>query len=532
MNRPVFGRLAWLVLFLFSFGPGSLLAAAEPPVRDISYFLHRLRTVEHLPELEESHTALASTWDRTGGNADGTDFKRLEGTTNILLDVGGPGCLHRLFTGGAEPGRPDLPSYLRVDGTHLQIFLDHAAAPLFDLPVVDFFDPAKGPIPSPLAGAKTNGWTYPGCLLPIPYARHCRVQLVNPEGKNWGCYWQVAYTTYPAGTRVESLVWPLSAGAQRELEAVRQTWLAVQVAPPTPPRQWTQTRTVSLAPGRTLELRRSGAGVIRELRLAVEPSTPEVLRGLRLTMNWDDALQPSVDLPVGYFFGHADSGHAEAARFSTLVLGVTADEAYTRFPMPYAQGVVINLRNKSGSTISRLRVSLAAEKLHKLPGNWGRFQASYHEARAALDSAPRFGLKQVPGHLVLEREARGKYVGVVLRTDWPHDGWWGEGDWLIWTDETGWPPSYHGTGSEEYFNSGWCKFDRKAISGYVTVHPGHPTEYSFHLNDAFQFRRNIRVAVETLGWDKADRLIHEEHPMWGSTAFWYALPAQPAGSGL
>jgi hypothetical protein len=37
--------------------------------------------------------------------------------------------------------------------------------------------------------------------------------------------------------------------------------------------------------------------------------------------------------------------------------------------------------------------------------------------------------------------------------------------------ETGWPPSYHGTGTEEYFNSGWCKFDRKAVSGYVSVHP-------------------------------------------------------------
>ncbi len=44
-----------------------------------SYFLRRLRTVEHLPELEESHTALASTWDRSGGNADGTDYKRIEG---------------------------------------------------------------------------------------------------------------------------------------------------------------------------------------------------------------------------------------------------------------------------------------------------------------------------------------------------------------------------------------------------------------------------------------------------------------------
>jgi len=78
-------------------------------VRDVSWFLKRMRTVEHLPELEDSRTALASTWDRTGGNADGTDYKRVEGTVNVLLDTDGPGCIHRLFTGGSEPGRPDLP---------------------------------------------------------------------------------------------------------------------------------------------------------------------------------------------------------------------------------------------------------------------------------------------------------------------------------------------------------------------------------------------------------------------------------------
>ncbi|UCD30337.1 MAG: DUF2961 domain-containing protein, partial [Planctomycetota bacterium] len=110
---------------------------------------------------------------------------------------------------------------------------------------------------------------------------------------------------------------------------------------------------------------------------------------------------------------------------------------------------------------------------------------------------------------------------VYLQVHWNSNNWWGEGDWLIWTDENDWPPSYHGTGSEEYFNSGWGNFDRKAISGYIKMRPGDVCVYSFHLNDAFQFRKNIRVAEET--WVK-------EQPVWGSTAYWYALPAQPANS--
>jgi hypothetical protein len=108
---------------------------------------------------------------------------------------------------------------------------------------------------------------------------------------------------------------------------------------------------------------------------------------------------------------------------------------------------------------------------------------------------------------------------------WPDDSvWWGEGDWLFWTDEEGFPPSYHGTGSEEYFNSGWCFFDRKAVSGYVKMAPGNVGVYSFHLNDAFEFTNNIRAAVEIWPWKEIKKSI------WSSTAFWYAYPIQDAGS--
>jgi len=34
--------------------------------------------MDALPELEDSHAALSSTWDRTGGNGDDADFQRIE----------------------------------------------------------------------------------------------------------------------------------------------------------------------------------------------------------------------------------------------------------------------------------------------------------------------------------------------------------------------------------------------------------------------------------------------------------------------
>jgi hypothetical protein len=427
--------------------------------------------------------------------------------------------------------------------------LDGNASPLFDLPILKFFAEKDGPLPYPLVFHKT----YPGTLFPIPFAKHCLVQLVNPNfGKPgwkdvaWSNYWQVTYTTYPSQTKVESLHWPLPETDKKEAERTCQAWLAAMSSPPAEPAAWTVDKTVGLEGGAADQIALAGCGVIREMRVAVEPATPEVLRGLRMQFFWDGAQYPSVDAPLGYFFGHADSGHNKQARsggawvpenatdmhkystnFSSLLLGVTPTEAYSRFPMPFAKGAVLRLENRTGAKIDKLRLRLDIVDRDSLPDNWGRFHTTWTEERAATEATPKFGPRNIPCKSVLEERGRGKYVGVLLHIDWPSVRWWGEGDWIIWSDEDGWPPSYHGTGSEEYFNSGWCRFDRKAVSGFVAERPGHPTLYSFHLNDAFQFQKNIRVVEEE--WNDGE-VLGRLHPIWGTTAYWYAAAARPAGS--
>jgi hypothetical protein len=34
--------------------------------------------------------------------------------------------------------------------------------------------------------------------------------------------------------------------------------------------------------------------------------------------------------------------------------------------------------------------------------------------------------------------------------------WYGEGDDMIFIDGEEWPPSLHGTGTEDYFGTAWC----------------------------------------------------------------------------
>ncbi len=683
---------------------GASVALAEQPVRDLSWFLQRMRSVESLPQLEASHTAMASTWDRTGGNADGADFKNLNykvtthgvravegeqmrvvdgpgdvgpfdmrvfgngwsaGATlwwrgaklddrlelsfdvpeagpyrvvgyfakakdygiqqlqingsdgkrldfydpkvvpsgpidlgsfdlktkdnrltvqnvggnpqavksymfgldclvllkpgekappqdeiatlsagrNVLLDIDGPGCIHRIFVGVVRPEHAQ---------TRIQIFLDQSEQPLIDMPMTEFFDYEEGPIPYPLVFCKS----YPGTLFPIPYAEHCRIQLVHADQAKpgfkpaaWSNYWQVVHTTYPPGTRIKSLIWPPSKAEEHEIELTCQAWLKAESARPDMLSAEIVEKTFSLDVGRSEQITLDGCGAIRQMQMAVEPATPEVLAGLRMQIAWDGAPWPSVDVPVGSFFGHTHTGHgAEATsiaavlgrrpagkttyscNFHSLLLGVTDSEAYSCFPMPFRQGAVLRMENRSAAKIDEVQVRLDVQRRDTLPDDWGRFHVTWNERRAGTPAIPKFGPKDVPGNVVLERRGRGKYVGVMLDVDWPSEHWWGEGDWLIWTDEDGWPPSYHGTGSEEYFNSGWCQFDRKAVSGFVSLRPGHPTVYSFHLNDAFQFEKNIRVVEEQMGLGAGETIIREQNPIWGSTAYWYALPASSAES--
>ncbi len=514
-NKPVL-FVALIVPFMLT----GCAAFEEGDTRDLGYFLRNLRTVDHLPALENSKTMLSSTWHRSGDVGDAHDFKRIEGDRNILLDVDGPGCVHRIFTGIVKD---DV-----FQGTRIQIFLDHNKKPIFDMPVTKFLDDKNGPLPYPLVFHKT----YPGTLFPIPFAKHCLIQLVNKQKKkNWGNFWQIAYTRYPPFTPVRSLNWPLDPQQEKEVQKTGQAWLQAESSPPSPPEHWDVNKSFSVKSGSTQSISLDGQHNISEMRIAVQPSTPKILRHLRLRVYWDQNPQPSIDVPLGYFFGHGDYGHAKHSRFNSLLLSVTDHEAVSQFPMPFVNGARFEFENHSNVRVDDLHVKLKYVSPAKpIPANFGRLHVTWHEQVAATDDVPRYGTLSLPAHHVLERKARGKYVGTMLRIDWPYEPWWGEGDWLIWTDETCWPPSYHGTGSEEYFNSGWGQFDRKAVSGYVHTRPGNVGVYSFHLNDAFQFQHFIRVAVETVGYNKGEEIIQKNHPLWGTTAYWYALPAQPADS--
>lgn len=482
--------------------------------RDLTFFLHRLRTLDHLPQLEASHTALASTWDTNGLNNDGNCFKDIRDTVNILLDKDGPGCIHRIFTG--QP-------YFQTHDTRLQIFIDGKSEPVFDVPLCDLFDPERSPFPYPLSSNKT----YPGILFPIPYEKHIKVQLYNPLSENWGNYWQVAYTSYPGNVKVKSITYPFSEAENGEIQKVASAWLEAERNSPVMPENWPFKQKITIKAGEKGEITLKGTGIIRQLYITATPNSAGTWKNTRFTVYWDAKPVKSIDVPLGYFFGNAD--YASLFQYNSMLTGITADGAWSMFPMPYENGAKMVFYNQNKEDIE-FEVKLNIEEIKSLQPDIGRFHATFTEVKPYdknYDSLPRFGKSPKPFLITLQKNSGpGKYVGTLMHVAWPHkDIWWGEGDWLIWTDEEGFPPSYHGTGSEEYFNSGWCYFDRKAISGYVKMRPGNVNVYSYHLNDVFQFTNKVKVAVEIWWWPQEIM-----KSIYGSTAFWYANPAQDAGS--
>jgi len=550
--------LTAFLLFLLVTGCGTVeseknLEASEE-VRDVSWFLQRMRDVSNLPELENSHTAMVSTWDKNGANNDHWTHDNIEGNSNTIVNINGPGCLHRIFTGFIDE---------RFDSTRIQIYLDYSEKPLFDMPISKFFDDKYSPIPYPLVFVKS----YPGTLMPIPFETNITVKVLNNRyGTDewimgmWGVYWQFTYTTYAHDVRVRSLEWPLNQEEQAELDKTCQAWLEAESKPPAPPDKWSVQKQSILKPGESMDINLKNQGIIRQMSIVAQPDIPEVLNNLRLQMFWDGCELPSVDVPLGYMFGHGASGHNHNdssiaavlgkwpnsnpmtflqtqpqpynTNYNSLLLGMTSEELYCMFPMPFSNGATIKLVNAGNKTVEQLKLRLEIKKMTEIPENWGRFQITWSQVPGGTEATPKIGPQNIPVKVFLNRRGKGKYVGSMLQIDWPDLTWWGEGDWLFWTDEDSWPPSYHGTGSEEYFNSGWGMFDRKAVSGFVSLRPGYPTVYSFHLNDAFNFQENIKVMEEQ--WilepneTKPNQIVSKLNPMWSSTAFWYS--AIPTGA--
>lgn len=257
-----------------------------------------------------------------------------------------------------------------------------------------------------------------------------------------------------------------------------------------------------------------GAGIINHIWITIAPPPPQLSRNdIILRMYWDGSPEPCVESPIGPFFGQ---GWDESYDFSSLPLAAGPREGrglVSYFAMPFARGARIEVENDTGRKIDAFYYYVDYVELAELPPEMGRFHAWYnHELTEALpDGENEWSLLGPQGenttgdrnYLVADIEGRGHYVGVNYYVHSPSPMWYGEGDDMFFIDGEAWPPSLHGTGTEDYFNTSWSPNTpfSHPFYGYGRVNKdvgwlGRTHVYRFHITDPVYFNKSLRFSIE------------------------------------
>ena len=292
------------------------------------------------------------------------------------------------------------------------------------------------------------------------------------------------------------------------------------------------------------------------MTMASLPAEPHDLRQTVLRMFWDGEASPSVEVPLGDFFG---IGFGLRRNFVSLPLQMSPQDGRgfnCWFPMPFADGARFEVENQGAQQrifffyidyeehardrrrprpLPRLVEPHQPDRRH---GARARLHARATTATAtrgrpapASASAGRGSSRTSPARATTSSSTsrgNGHYVGCNLNIDVFErqvNDWYGEGDDMIFIDGEPWPPRLHGTGTEDYFNTAFCPTQEYCAPYHgITVYSGTEawpwggknSMYRFHIEDPIRFERSIRVTIET-GHDNA--LAND----YSSTAYWYQL---------
>jgi hypothetical protein len=256
-----------------------------------------------------------------------------------------------------------------------------------------------------------------------------------------------------------------------------------------------------------------GPGILTHIWFTLSSPEDYHLKKLVLRMYWDNETSPSVETPLGDFFG---LGLGEYHIWQSAVLSVANEHALNSFfPMPFQKHARITVSNEGKSRVDAFYFNLDYRSYSKpLPSDTVYFHAQFRQAQPNRgwtndwkdNGDPRVdGAKNLDGkdnYVWMEATGRGHYVGVTMSVLQNQDYWWGEGDDMFFIDGES-TPSITGTGSEDYF-LGAYDFGRSAFSYqlYGAAVKGEEragsrsSVYRFHLDSPIPFTKSIRATIE------------------------------------
>ena len=271
----------------------------------------------------------------------------------------------------------------------------------------------------------------------------------------------------------------------------------------------------NIAPGETRTIAEiDGAGTINHIWITISPEAPELNRSdIIFRIYWDGNEYPSVESPIGPFFGQ---GWDETYPWASLPLAaspVKGNALVSYFKMPFAKGAKIEIENQADIKIAAFYFYIDYMEQEQSAENLAYFHAWYNQqvTEAAPEGENEWGLladevgKNPLGernYKILETEGKGHYVGVNYFVNSPTPVWYGEGDDMFFIDGAE-KATLHGTGTEDYFNSSWCPNEnyQHPYFGYARTPDdigwlGRTHCYRFHIDDPIFFDQGLIFSIE------------------------------------
>jgi len=232
-----------------------------------------------------------------------------------------------------------------------------------------------------------------------------------------------------------------------------------------------------------------------------------MLKKLILRIYWDGNDFPSVEVPMGDFFG---IGLCEYKPYLSKYLGMSSGGFYAYFPMPFEK-IRMEIENTHDQVETSVFMNANYEALDTLPPNAGRFHCAYH-------SGTNPGQEPLS---ILKTTGKGNFVGccLSLQSHLPNYLGFLEAPEYVYIDtDNEKAPTLVGTGMEDYFNGGWYFRDGEFAAPYHGVPIKDPLRsmvamYRFHEADRICFEKSL------------DFKFINHRPArefkFSSTAYWY-----------
>ena len=271
-----------------------------------------------------------------------------------------------------------------------------------------------------------------------------------------------------------------------------------------------------------------GAGAITHIWFTIAAQSPTHLKEIVLRAYWEGNAKPSVEVPVGDFFG---LNLGDYVNFESQYLACSPGRSLNcYFAMPYRRSARMTVTNEGTRDIGSFYSNIDYLAADEIPSDALYFHAQYRQAapNVAVRDAEGRAMNNPDGqknYIYCETRGRGHLMGVTLGVVQNTEAWMGEGDDMIFVDDET-KPVIIGTGSEDYFLGSWNFGGRDGAKAFSHHQYGAPLIqsperiggryccYRFHGDNPVVFRKYLKHTMEHgHGNDRADNFY--------SCCFWY-----------